>query len=181
MWTEKNEKKKEILTQNIIRKELRTSCLKGYIAAAIMLPLFMIFLFLLYLELKLLNVKLFWICLFWGIPFAVICFAFIYDIFRLTQTWILIKKNHYAIARKKLISAEEKTHYARGRGIYYTYHLNFSGYDTYAIPSENYKWSNLLCMNDKDLFNHSISGDEYYLIIVNNKIKLVYPCKLFDC
>lgn len=61
------------------------------------------------------------------------------------------------------------------------YRLNFNSYGKYLIPKgKNYKWSNLYCMDDKGVYNYSVIGDEFYLAVIDNKIALAYNKKLFE-
>ena len=50
------------------------------------------------------------------------------------------------------------------------------------FDSENsyYKWSRNFCMSYDGLVKRTFQGDEYYLIIINNKIRYVYNKKIFE-
>ena len=43
-----------------------------------------------------------------------------------------------------------------------------------------YKWSSVHSMDQKDLNNYSIAGDEFYVAVVKGRIEAVYNTKLFD-
>ena len=61
--------------------------------------------------------------------------------------------------------------------------LHFAGYGEYKIPGENYKWSGLYAMSDKDVYFHAECGDEFYLVLSKppyHKIVLAYNTKMFD-
>ena len=50
------------------------------------------------------------------------------------------------------------------------------------FDSENsyYKWSRNFCMSYDGLVKSTFPGDEFYLIIINNKIRYVYNKKIFE-
>ena len=76
-------------------------------------------------------------------------------------------------------------------GLSYFSYLNFKTYGRYAIdygrsPSSAlegrtfYKWSPTCKTDTSGLLSYTKSGDEFYLIILNNKIKYVYNKKIFE-
>lgn len=87
------------------------------------------------------------------------------------------------LVRDKLINAEERAHYTRYGGQYFTYHLRFYNYGWYKIPDENYEWSIAGSMYSSGVYRDSQCGDEFYLVLSrphNGKILMAYPCKLFE-
>ena len=88
-----------------------------------------------------------------------------------------------SMVRDKLINAEERVHYTRHGGQYFTYHLRFYNYGWYKIPDENYAWSIAGSMYSSGVYRDSQCGDEFYLVLSkphNGKILMAYPCKLFE-
>ena len=59
--------------------------------------------------------------------------------------------------------------------------LIFSNYGEYSIPdTKNYKWSKKHCMNADSVYDYALRGDEFYLVIIDNKILYAYSTKLFE-
>lgn len=88
-----------------------------------------------------------------------------------------------SMVRDKLINTEERVHYTRHGGQYFTYHLRFYNYGWYKIPDENYTWSVAGSMYSSGVYRDSQCGDEFYLVLSrphNGKILVAYPCKLFE-
>lgn len=176
MWTENNEQRIEILTNKVIKMELRKLCKSKVILTITKTLVFICFLFVLFFYFKLTCKPIITYIVF-GVSLVILCTILIYDIVSLTK--MIINKNNFTVVKEKLISTEDKSFsplYGKIRPIFY---LKFSGYDRYGIPDENYKWSKLFYMNHNGVLNSSTLGDEFYLVIVDNKIQLVYNCKMF--
>lgn len=62
------------------------------------------------------------------------------------------------------------------------YRLFFSSYAEYNIPGGmNYKGSKEFCVRDEAIYNGAMKGDEFYLAIIDNKeIPIAYSKKLFE-
>lgn len=61
------------------------------------------------------------------------------------------------------------------------YRLQFTSYGEYLIPEgKNYKWSEKHCMDAKSVYDYSIIGDEFYVVVINNTICYAYNKKLFE-
>ncbi len=59
--------------------------------------------------------------------------------------------------------------------------LNFKCYGTFRIPKgTNYQESKMYSMDAKGVYNYSVVGDEFYLVVIDNKILYVYNTKLFE-
>ena len=61
--------------------------------------------------------------------------------------------------------------------------LHFASYGEYKIPGENYRWSELYAMSDKNVYFHAECGDEFYLVLSKlhtGKILFAYNTKMFD-
>lgn len=60
------------------------------------------------------------------------------------------------------------------------YYLYFSEYGKFAIPLQNYNWSKAFACTDKGVYYTSKIGDEFYLAISGGKIVRVYNKRLFQ-
>ena len=82
----------------------------------------------------------------------------------------------------KLVNAESIDRY-RGNNPIGRYRLHFAQYGQYLIPRKNYVWSETFSMSDQGVYNYSIPGDEFYLILSkphSGKILFAYNKKMFD-
>lgn len=62
----------------------------------------------------------------------------------------------------------------------YYYKLYFEKYKEYELPEGNlYNWSYINSMNDWQIFRSANIGDEFYLVVANNKPLYVYNTKYF--
>ena len=82
----------------------------------------------------------------------------------------------------KLVNAESIDRY-RGNNPIGRYRLHFAQYGQYLIPRKNYVWSETFSMSDQGVYNYSIPGDEFYLILSkphSGRILFAYNKKMFD-
>lgn len=86
------------------------------------------------------------------------------------------------IVKDTLLATEVKDRYSR-KLVDEKYHLHFSKYGNYVIPIKNYIWSAAYEMDEKGVFHHSCSGDEFYLVLSKaqgGKILLAYNTKMYE-
>ena len=171
---------KEVLTREIIKKDYKRlflSCVLDLIIGTVISLLFIILFFiLLYKTLPILA----WIINF---PFL-LCVIIIVPI-ELSITckkYYFICNNKFHIAKSVLVNYQEKTTYPTPKlSAYSTPHaLYFNTYGKYSIPSKKFYQFSKTKMSDNGIANTSFVGDEFYLILVKNKIVYVYNTKLFE-
>lgn len=118
----------------------------------------------------------------------IIAFAISAFVSLIKYAFILYKvyKNKFYITSSTLVTSYKKQGW-RSTGLTGTllfrkpYSLQFETYGQYFIPEgKNYKWSKIHCMDDVSVYNYAVSGDEYYLVIMNNQILYAYNKKLFE-
>ncbi len=213
----KEEKRKEILTRDIIKKELKEVYLyNGLIHLSHLVAYILCFLILYILGENLLEeqianfskiavtiISLFNILMI--IVFIVIYLTAIYGVCKFFGLLILASRNKFDIVvdtltnSKKWISANDqvmveevsdhkirpiiylykKRSVASAAQYYYT--LCFEKYKHYDLPEGKlYNWSQINSMNDWQIFRSAEIGDEFYAVIVKNKIVYVYNTKHFE-
>lgn len=183
--------KKETLTTDIIKREIKAICLKDIktiIAGIIILTVFIFAM--IALTSALMN------SLMLEVFRKKVIMTFIYVVYAIglgIYVTLLIKKlkllssKNIQIVTDKLVSNEDNLlhmlFYRRtwGNKLYY---LNFARYGCYCIPDsvtqKNYEWSELYCMSANGVYNYSNIGDEFYLVLYGKKIILAYNTKLFE-
>lgn len=94
----------------------------------------------------------------------------------------LIYNNKFNIVRDKLVSCQEKEiyHHPKLRIFSTPNTLHFKLYGKYLLFPEKYYKSSKYKMNDDGIVNTALIDDEFYLILVKNKIVYVYNTKLFE-
>ena len=114
--------------------------------------------------------------------FSLLVFILIKSINRL----ISIKKKTYIIETDRLINSKSGTGQIVSSNFrtafYKPFRLYFSQKNrVFKIPEGiNYKWSEKHHMYEYSVFNSSNVGDEFYLVIIKNKIICAYNKKLFE-
>ena len=175
--------KKDILTIQHIKSDLRKLLLGHGIAAAICIVLFLLYLkvFLevagsvmetLFTKLRVAILPTLWLIL------AIYC---IKSIFALCS--VLNKPGR--IVTDRVVGMETKDHIRWGivKSCDQTYHLRFASYGEYVIPGTNHSWSDLHAMSADMVYFHAECDDEFYLVLskpYTGKILLAYPTKMFD-
>ncbi len=98
-----------------------------------------------------------------------------------------VNNDNFEIIIDTLIEFKEKDSYFDTRHSGVTYYLNkpyrlvFSKSEYYVPKCKNYKWSNLHCMTDKDVYNYAKIGDKYFLAVEkNDTILSAYMVDLFE-
>ncbi len=167
--------KKELLTDKIIKKELNKRCHQKALELmhkSIMLVLAVVvsvFLIKNGFPIGLKGVLL-------ALAIIPLLGVVIYDAVNLTK--LLKGKSKYTVIKETLIRTEKK-HYISNRA-FNTRFFHFAGFAKHPITDDAYKWSKMHNMTSVYFFEHAAAGDEFYLVVVNKKIQLVYHCKYFD-
>lgn len=100
-----------------------------------------------------------------------------------------IERREYRIVGDRLVRARLDAYaYYRNDPIYRggSDLLEFARYGSYIIPyGTNYVWSKDYSMSARGVFNTSIEGDKFYLVLVKNEhdreeIAMIYNAKLFE-
>ncbi|MBQ6885437.1 MAG: hypothetical protein IJN56_06850 [Clostridia bacterium] len=187
----KQEVKRELLTIETIKKDIKRNCLNNYKLITIILLIFTI---------AILLTTNFFLSEFgdasdviW--PLIIIFGLDAFLIIKISTDLITVKNNSFVIKKDILISCGEQyqdTVYTltRPMGSALTnlfsnnskYHLNFKCYKTYFIPKGiNYKYSKMFSMWEKGVYNYSVVNDEFYIVLTpEEKILAVYNAKLFE-
>ena len=173
--------KKEILTKENIISDLKLILIKEITTSITTLPL-MIFAYLLFLFGPHLHTKVKgFMLIFWIIFCAFLTLIYIFDIVRTVVP--LCKIKNFTISSDFVTNKLNKR---RGRPrtliIPRPYTLVFSRGSKYRIPdTNNYKWSNLFKMPDKNVFHCTDLNDDFYLISVGKRRNIVaYNKKMFE-
>lgn len=129
----------------------------------------------------------------YGIIVAVLFILAMFAVYSYKVLNPLLKTNkgEYEIKTDKLLYSEKKDPgylKAERYGMAFAYMLSkpyrlyFTSYDEYQIPKgDNYKWSQMYSMSSEGVFNCAIDGDEYYLVVIDNKKAiLAYNTKHFE-
>lgn len=154
MWAEKDEKKKEILTNDMIKKDIFKVSLERFTFAAPAFSIIIIIIFLfMYIYSSYHHIPL--------ITISILCCFLINEIILIIRRFVQLKNNEFNVVTDTVIGKEEET----TKLFYYVFSLNFKCYGSYEPK--------------KITFNTSFVGDEFYLVIINNKIKYAYKCNQF--
>lgn len=159
--------KKEILTKENIISDLKSILIKEIKKLISLLPL-LIFVYLLFLYDPLSLAKSF--IIFFGIIYYGFC-TLIY-IFAIVRTVVpLFKIKNFTISSDLVTNKLEKRRsHPRSLIIPRPYTLVFSQKSKYRIPDiNNYKWSNMFEMPDKNVFHCTDLNDDFYLISVGKR------------
>ncbi len=111
-----------------------------------------------------------------------------YDTFVHAKILVNINNNNFKLAIDTLV---EKKHIDEERYNPFKPSFNllfdtpnifyFSKYKKYRIPTgENYSFSQKYRMNSDGIYRQADIGDEFYLVLCNNKIIMIYNRKLFE-
>lgn len=173
--------KKEILTKENIIIDLKLILIKEIKTAFTILPL-IIFAYLLFLFGPHLHTKTKgFILIFWTIFCAFLTLIYIYDL--ICAIVPLCKIKNFTISCDFVTKKLHKRRYKpRTLIIPRPYTLVFSRGSKYQIPdTNNYKWSNIFEMPDKNVFHCTDLNDDFYLINVGKRKNIVaYNKKMFE-
>ena len=172
---------KENLTRENIISDLKLILIKEIIKLITLLPL-MIFAYLLFLFGPHLHAKVKdFMLIFWIIFCVFLTLIYIYGLIRAIVP--LFKIKNFTISSdfvtNKLTKRRSKP---RSLTLPRPYTLVFSRGNKYRIPdTNNYKWSNMFEMPDKNVFHCSDLNDDFYLISVGKRRNVVaYNKKMFE-
>lgn len=182
--------KKQVLTKEKIKNEVRYQALREIVMGMVIPILILVLIFIL----KLLDSDLVTSGAISSDKFGLTAIIILLSILFLIFVFVIVKNlnqifsvqnNKFQIVKDRLINSKSGVGPVPSTTItfYQPYKLYFSANKRkYNIPSgKNYKWSKEFCMQDYNVFNSSTIGDEFYLVIINNKtIASVYNTKFFD-
>lgn len=186
------ENRKEVLTNEIIKRELRTIYLlnrKWDIAACVLFGIVAIWSFSVVMSLD--DFEYILIPLFFLAFFIV---QLLYNVFKIKKTLSRIQNGGVAIIKDTLMECEEKLSSSlptlKPYSEFYSYltmkspyHLRFQCFGTYTIPSgRNYRYCKMYDMEPRGVYNYSNVGDDFYIVTLlgSNEILLAYNTKLFE-
>ncbi len=172
---------KEILTRDNIISDLKLILIKEITTSITTLPL-MIFAYLLFFFGPHLHAKVKdFILIFWIIFCAFLTLIYIYDLIRAIVP--LCKIKNFTISSDFVTrKLDKRVPPPRSLILPRPYTLVFSLGSKYRIPdTNNYKWSNMFEMPDKNVFHCSDLYDDFYLINVGKRKNIVaYNKKMFE-
>ncbi len=173
--------RKELLTRDMIKKDIK----EQYISGLIFITIHGLFF-------TLLSAILIFNCaknhyfnlsnLLFIIPLSIIAIICWFGLIISIINIIKIKNDRYEIVSDKLKRIETKI----GTSLY-TSPLNrpnrfyFKNYGSYSLPyGKNHKFSKSFCMDDDRVVYYATEGDIFYLVILNNTITAAYNSRLFE-
>ncbi|MBR3968569.1 MAG: hypothetical protein IKJ93_03160 [Clostridia bacterium] len=192
----KEEKRKEILTREIIKNECIKICgnsIKRYLLSyLVLIPLF-------YLEYLIITTDASQVGI---VIIAIVIFGWslwlLWEMIHCIKLLIKIKQNNFDILEDQLVEKvprkelvlgyDDRAHYLSAifdSGLFarYRYRLYFKNLkQSYCIPfGMNYSWSNNF-MNHFRVYDSSEFGDSFYLMVIKKELKIVlaYNKKLFE-
>jgi len=169
---------KKKLTEKIIKKDLSFSIFCDILhAIRYIFPIILILIILLSLP-DSTHFSRIMITVILGVPSLVLSFLVFYiDGLKYTH----IHNDKFQIVKAKLINYKLKEYYHWRYDSYRPLTFHFEKHGKYRIfKNKYYKYSLLTSMNDRDILESSFIGDEFYLVLVKNKIVYVYNTKLFE-
>ena len=182
------DKKKEILSQANIKNDLKEHFLRE-IPGIILSPFLIVFGFYLFkfIFCTLLKFNEKSLIIFSTIYFLFCSIIFFYNIYTVISSLFLISKNKYEITvdwttdklpyRHSIYIGSIDSGY-----LFRPYTLVFAKSGKYRIsPNENYKWSDLFAMRDKNVYESTSLGDEFYVVSVGERKNIIgYNKKDYD-
>ena len=178
---------KETLTKENILSDLKLILIKEIIMLITLVPLlifaYLLFLFGPHLHTTHLHTKAKGFMLIFGIIFCVfLTLIYIYGLIRTVAPFCKIK--NFTISSDFVTNKLNKRGYRRGSLFMpRPYTLVFARGSKYRIPDiiNNYKWSNMFEMPDKNVFHCTDLNDDFYLINVGRRKNIVaYNKKMFE-
>lgn len=117
-----------------------------------------------------------------SIIFCSICLLLVsYDLTKIIVGLISIKNDKFEIISDWVINKKEKIYGSRISSPK-PYRIIFANNGTYKIPyGRNYDWSKLFAFSDKNIYEHTDIGDNFYLISIGTQNNIVaYNKKFFE-
>ena len=130
--------------------------------------------------------------IFFALPIVLCVYIFIFDLSYCLNIIKPIKNDKFDIMVKKLVDTSNGEamlrEYVRNKAIYNTgfipnrtLQLNFSEKLKYNVPAGiSYSWSIKHAMIPSSVFRSSKVGDEFYIVVINNKVIMAYNTKFFE-
>ena len=173
--------KKEELTIDDIKYDLRCKMLEEFKRLAVFSVLFIFFLGLI---LIVIFSDIFVSALAWGSVLLGEIILLLLIVKQIQKSKLRYKdfNSEICVVKDKLVNTEFVKMHLRKAGEE-PFHLYFSKYGKYVIPSENHRWSSAFFMYAAQVNNSANIGDEYYLVVVKpnkGRILLAYNTKMFD-
>ena len=105
----------------------------------------------------------------------------LYSFLQLRRYW-LIRNNKFNIAKDTVVNYEKKLRLGRAKNYHsIDYYIYFQSHGKYKVtPGKYYSIFKKLKTDWDGIFDTTFIGDEFYLILVKNKIVYVYNTKLFE-
>lgn len=178
------ENKKEILTREIIKKEIKHLYFANIRFTLIILSIFIICMFglrftteYMYKDIKHIE------AIFLSVT-SVICILSIVctDFYKSVKYLYKVSRDEFKIVTDIVAYGIPSKHRTKFESERAPYKLFFSLYAEYNIPGGmNYKWSKNFCVRDEAIYNAAMKGDKFYLAVIDNKeIPIAYSKKHFE-
>ncbi len=180
MWAEKDKQKREILTDEIIKCELKEYKKEKIIEVTVRILDFLIiiglFILSFYQPLELLSIAV----------YIILPIFLIIKVFQIAKEAkilanLIANKSKFTVIKQNVARTEDKSYnthrpYMRIIRMYFY----FSGYDRYKYPDGGYKADKSLYKRCANGFEYLSSYDKFYLVVVGKKIALLYNAKFFE-
>ena len=181
--------KKDLLTRDKIKKDIKNYSMYNIVYAAYITCFYILLPAILLLIICLNGNGIFYTVLLF-LAMATLVTAITYFIERTHKEFKKIKtvsNDDFELIVDILLDVKEKDSYFDTRHSGITYYMNkpyclvFSKGEYYVPKCKNYKWSNLHCMTDEDVYNYAKEGNKYFLAVgKNNTILSAYMVDLFE-
>lgn len=177
----REEREEEILTKERIIKELEGDEKKSIIGFCLLFILFFVFAYIMISVDKYLNqaVQLRTYLLF-ILPFIQIIFIFIS-----IKNLIVLKSKHCKIISDYAVDKYHTNTWSNAFAKYSSvlrrsHYIIFASHGKYRLPQKTfYEWSEKVQMTDVGVYNCAEKGDEFYIVVVKNRILQIYNKKQF--
>ncbi len=180
MWAEKDEQKREILTDEIIKTELKEYKKEKIIEVITRSLDFLVIIGLLIISF---YQPLEWLLIAAYILLPIALIAKGYQIAReaIILGNLIANKSNFTVKKQNVARTEDKS-YSTHRPYMQIIRMYFyfSGYDRYKYPDGDHKADKSLYKRCANGFNFLNSYDQFYLVVVGKKIALLYNAKFFE-
>ena len=180
----REENKKEILTREIIKKEIKHLYFANIRFTLIILSIFIICMFGLRFTTEYMYKDIKHIEVIFLLVTVVICILSMActGFYKNVKYFYKASRDEFKIVIDSVVYGIPGKHRTKFEHESSSYKLFFSSYAEYEIPGGmNYKWSKEFCMFNESIYNGAIKGDEFYLAVIDNKeIPIAYSKKHFE-
>lgn len=179
----KEENKKEILTYDNIKKEIKKMCISDLISVIPILIPSIVMIFGLYISTLMKKPSIILVIFMWAL---LIFFFFLYIFSSIDAIKILcaLKKDKLNIVTDELVEKKEQIDFGPTKsGMLFNkpYCLNFKTKGEFFVVKRNYYiWSTKYPLNADGIYNYADVGDNFYLVTYNKRIIMIYNTKLFN-